>query len=451
MISNVSPFPLTIETAVKRARIDGARLGIYVSSRLDQALADASGREGILAGVPYGLKDGFDTPYLPTTGGSWRYRDRVTPGVMSAPFRAFDRAGAVLLGKSNLSDLGLAPEATSYVGGATKNPFDETRTAGGSSGGSAAAVACGIHAFDWGTDIGGSIRLPAAFCGILGLKLSDETWPLQELFPPVPESIRWMCGQGPFAQTTDQLRAVLDAAAPVVQAGPGVSFTPQVVELYAPTPGRWPTFIEDVRPVLDAALDLPTRVTDALAPPKDILRIFVDVWASHFFDLLESDAKVGFVDGLGAILSAVLTRGVLGDRRFHPLTAELILLFALGRFTWAPERSRARERAFAVREVFRDIWADGRLVVAPVVTHPPPKIRSSNRNPELLLYTCPGNLADATALSVPWGSFGGRLPRSLQLLGPPGSERVLLELADRIIAVRDARPELCAPRFAPRE
>src|SRR5207245_3173714 len=116
--------------------------------------------------------DQFDTCCLPTTGGSWRYRER-RPTVDSPIVTALEEAGAVLLGKTNLSDMGLVPEASSWVAGPTRNPFDPTRSAGGSSGGSAAAVAYGFSAFEWGADIGGSIRLPAAFCGILGLRLSQ--------------------------------------------------------------------------------------------------------------------------------------------------------------------------------------------------------------------------------------------------------------------------------------
>ena len=444
----MSPFPMSVPDAVALARRLGADRGIYVSTRFDAALAEASQRTGPLAGVPYGLKDAFDTPHLPTTGGSWRYRARTTPGIASGPYRAFDAAGAVLLGKSNLSDLGLAPEATSYVGGAARNPFDPHRTAGGSSGGSAAAVAYGIHGFDWGTDIGGSIRLPAAFCGVLGMKLSAQTWPLQELFPPVPAPLASLCGQGPFARTVDGLRAVLEAAAPVLRTGTAEPFRPTSVGIYAPLAGRWPTFTHDVTPVLEQALDLPVRTTDALPAPWRLFKIFIDMWAAHFFDLLDSDDGVGLADGFQAATSAAITRGALGDRRFHPLTAELLLMFALGRATWAPGRAKANDRLAAVRAVFSDLWADGTVIVMPVTAYPPPKIMHSNRNPELLQYTSPGNLGDATGLSLPFGTFDGTLPRSLQLLGPPGSEHVLLDLAKRIIDVRDRRAELIPRRPA---
>ncbi len=440
-------FPLTVEEAARRTRRHGTFVRVHVSTRLDEALEEAQDRTGPLAGVPFGLKDEFDTPTLPTTGGSWRHRHRTTPGVSSAPFRAFDSAGAVLIGKSNLSDMGLAPEASSYVGGNTKNPFDPARTSGGSSGGSAASVAYGLHAFDWGTDIGGSIRLPAAFCGVLGLKLSDATWPLQELFPEVPDSMRWLCGQGPFTRNTDQMRALLDVASPEMRSDfEPEQFFPRRIEIYAPDAGAWGTFADDVGPLLRVATELPVADCRALEPTNVLREVFAGIWASHFEDLLESDDDIGLGEGLLAVVSAALFRGRLfRDRRFHPTTAELLLLIAIGRATVFRDRSKARARAFSVRDTFCDLWADGRLVVAPVTAHPPPKFHRSNWNTELLAYTVAGNLSDATGLSIPFGTFDGRLPRAIQLLGPPGSEQVLLDLGDRIIAERDRRPELRQP------
>jgi Asp-tRNA(Asn)/Glu-tRNA(Gln) amidotransferase A subunit family amidase len=170
------------------------------------------------------------------------------------------------------------------------------------------------------------------------------------------------------------------------------------------------------------------------------------MWASHFEDLLESDRSVTLGAGLRAVLSSVLLRGALGDRRFHPATAELLLAIALGRITVFRDRDAARERAHAVRDAFRRRWDEGWVIVAPVVAHPPPRIGRANWNTELLSYTVAGNLADSTALAIPFGTFDGRLPRAIQLMGPPGSEAALLDLADAIIASRDADPSLAAPR-----
>jgi Asp-tRNA(Asn)/Glu-tRNA(Gln) amidotransferase A subunit family amidase len=440
-----------VARGIDRIRAHEARVRCYVNTRLGDAEREARERasepkKSALHGVPYGLKDEYDTACLPTTGGSWRHRNRTTAHD-STPARVFASAGAILLGKTNLSDMGLAPEASSYVGGVTRNPFDASRTAGGSSGGSAAAVAYGFHAFDWGTDIGGSIRLPAAFCGVLGLRLSNESWPIRELFPNVPPSIEWMCGQGPFTRTIDEMRAVLDVAAPELERSVFVSsFVPRGVLLYAPDEGHWPSFARDLSPVISSALGIDARVTTDLEPPRKMEEIYGGVWASHFEDLLASDRSISLGRGLLAASIAVLSGGRLGDHSFHPTTAELLLLIAAGRVTLYRDRERARRRAFAVRDSFRDLWAQGNLVIAPVTAHPPPKVYRSNRTRGLLSLTMPGNLADATGLSIPFGTFDGILPRAIQLLGPPGSERALLEMGERIIAIRDADPRLAQPK-----
>lgn len=185
-------FDSTVEDALARVESRNPVLNALLTVRADEARRDAAARAAAPArsplwGVPYSLKDEWDTAGLRTTAGSMRYRDRV-PLESSAVHRAFDDAGGVLIGKSNLQpprDRLKLPD----LGGPTRNPHDLRRTAGGSSGGAAAAVADGMVCFDWGSDIGGSIRMPAAFCGIYGLKLSSETWPISGFFPEVPPTL----------------------------------------------------------------------------------------------------------------------------------------------------------------------------------------------------------------------------------------------------------------------
>ena len=153
-----SPFELTVPEAVARIRARNPILHAFVSTSLDEALLEARARaderpRSLLHGVPYSLKDQWDTAGIPTTGGSYRYKDRV-PRVSSPVHLAFEAAGAVLLGKTNLSDLAMVSESASYVGGVARNPHDLARTPGGSSGGAAAAVVDGMSAFDWGADVG---------------------------------------------------------------------------------------------------------------------------------------------------------------------------------------------------------------------------------------------------------------------------------------------------------
>ena len=144
------------------------------------------------------------------------------------------------------------------------------------------------------------------------------------------------------------------------------------------------------------------------------------------------------------MISSLVLRGRLGDRRIPPSTAELLALMALGRVTIYRDRRRVFARAHAIRDAVAESWDRGYLVVMPVCAFPPPRTGRSNRNLKLLDCTVPGNLADATGLAIPFDTFRGYLPRALQLLGPPGSERLLLDVADRLVVSRDADPA-CRP------
>ncbi len=442
-----SPFSITVPEAVAQVRARNGSLNAYINTRLDAALTDAEQRateppRSPLHNVPFGLKDEWETLDLPTTGGSYRHWNRQSPN-NSIVFDQFDQAGAVLIGKTNLSDLGLAPESTNHIIGPTRNPWDQSRTAGGSSGGAAAAVAGGMQGFDWGTDIGGSIRQPAAFCGILGMRLASETWPLHDSFPVIPGPLSWMCGQGPLTRTTEQMRAVLEIAAPRLRTGTSRSFQPRAAMLYAPESlGQWPTFVADVTPHIETAFDASVQRNHGLPKATRIRNIYSAVWASHLEDLVEADPTLTLTSALTASVSALLLGPQRGDRRLHPQCAKLLVLMALGRVTIFHNRKRALQGADLVRDQFRALWDKGYVVVAPASTLPASLHGQGNRDhAEVLFSTAPGNLADATGLSIPFGRFG-TMPRSLQLMGPPGSETELLDLADRLISSRDADPAL---------
>jgi Asp-tRNA(Asn)/Glu-tRNA(Gln) amidotransferase A subunit family amidase len=430
-------FELSTERAVSRIRARESTIHAYVTTRTDEALSEARVRAGekprsALHGVPYGLKDEWDTAGIATTGGSHRHRDRV-PHVDSDVARVFRDSGAVLVGKTNLSDLGLSPESSSWVGGSTRNPHDLRRTAGGSSGGAAAAVADGMQAFDWGTDIGGSIRLPAAFCGIYGLRLSSETWPITSLFPNLPKSLASMCGQGPMTKTLPQMKTVLDVARPVIRSGPSRSFALRGAYLHVPTSlGEWPSFVADVQPAISRAVEGPVVPRAPLPSTDESLRINASLWSSHLEELLEADPTIEFGEGVIAVLSSLLLRGSLGDRRFHPRTAELLLLILLGRYTLYTNSERAKRQGKMVKDAFYDLFDRGYVVVSPVVAYPAPIVGRTNYNMQILANTVPGNIADATGLAVPFGRFKNGMPRAIQLLGPAGSESALIEIAEKL-------------------
>ena len=128
----------------------------------------------------------------------------------------------------------------------------------------------------------------------------------------------------------------------------------------------------------------------------------------------------------------MLFRGRFGDRRFHPATAEVLLQVAVGRALVFRDKRPVLRKVRDYRDEFERIWARGGVVCMPTCLWSAARVGTSNRNPRILECTMPGNLTDATAMSIPWGTFADGLPRGMQLIGPPGSERALLQLQSLI-------------------
>ena len=163
-----------VETAIRRAESLQGTLNFIVNSDFDRALDKAKARTptGPFGGVPFLVKDMVDYRGLPTRQGSQANR-AAPPATIQAPnCDAFDRAGLVVLGKSATPEFGFLPTTEPIATGLTRNPWDLARSSGGSSGGSAVAVAAGIVPAAHATDGGGSIRIPASHCGLFGLKPS---------------------------------------------------------------------------------------------------------------------------------------------------------------------------------------------------------------------------------------------------------------------------------------
>ncbi|RUX06891.1 amidase [Mesorhizobium sp. M8A.F.Ca.ET.059.01.1.1] len=150
------------------------------------AAADARRRagsnRGIFDGVPFAAKDMFETAGILTTGGSRVLKDNV-PDKSAFVIKRLEEAGAILIGKANQHEFAYGATGENQWSGTTRNPFDTTRLAGGSSGGSAAAVAAGIVSYALGTDTGGSVRVPAALCGVVGFKPSFGRMSLEGVIP----------------------------------------------------------------------------------------------------------------------------------------------------------------------------------------------------------------------------------------------------------------------------
>jgi amidase len=182
---------LTADAALARAR------------EADAALARGE-NWGALHGVPVTIKDAFETEGIVSAGGT-QGRAGFVPQRDATGVARLKAAGAVVLGKTNVPEISLAFESDNLVYGQTKNPYDLTRTPGGSSGGEAAAVAAGMSPLGLGSDAGGSIRLPAHFCGIAGIKPTSGRTPRTGHFPPMGGILDNIWQIGPLARRVEDL------------------------------------------------------------------------------------------------------------------------------------------------------------------------------------------------------------------------------------------------------
>jgi len=425
----------TTSVALTRAALDRAgetqpTLNAFRRLRRDAALVEAktaderlaAGERLPLLGVPVAIKDDMDLAGEPTAFGcAGDYPVVAEDGVLVRQLRA---AGAVIIGKTNTPELGLWPVTEGAAFGATRNPWHLAHTPGGSSGGSAAAVAAGIVAAAVGSDGAGSIRIPAAWSHLVGIKPGRGTLPTPEAFNGITE---W----GPLARTVGDAALLLDVLA-------GES---RFQAAASRSPGR-----------LRVALSL----------------------------------RTAFMPGVPIRLAPAVRAAVLGvARTLHGLGHEIMIadppygLIALnflprslaGVEDWcvaAPDRSlldfrtsdtgrlgaRAAGRALALSRAtlgrfqrrVGQIFSQADLVLAPTTATPPPKIglidgltgwQTDRTVMAACPYAWPWNALGWPGLNVPAGLTGDGLPVGAQLLGPAGGEELLISLAAQLEQAMD--------------
>lgn len=230
---SVSPVDLVEASLARVDRLNGM-LNAVVTLTADQARVTARVLErkimrgedpGLLAGVPVGIKDVTETAGVRTTYGSPLYADNV-PAEDALVVQRLKAAGAIVIGKTNTPEFATGGNTFNAVFGRTRNPWDPRMSAGGSTGGGAAALAGGMIGLAEGTDMGGSLRIPASFCGLVGLR------PSPGLVPTWPSPLQWDDLQvtGGMARTAEDVALMLDAVAgpsplsPIAQRTDGRSF-----------------------------------------------------------------------------------------------------------------------------------------------------------------------------------------------------------------------------------
>jgi Asp-tRNA(Asn)/Glu-tRNA(Gln) amidotransferase A subunit family amidase len=213
----VSPVEI-IEVLIERIQNINPKISAYCTLVADDAIKEAKIAEqailkkheiGPLHGVPFSVKDLISTKGIRTTFGSNVYEDFIL-NTDAIAIKRLKSAGAILLGKTNTSEFGYKAVTDKPLFGATKNIWDLKKTAGGSSGGAAAAVACGLGPIAIGNDAGGSVRIPASFCGVLGFKPSRGIIPLHPILSGWESLYRRLVHVGPMTRSVADAALVMD-------------------------------------------------------------------------------------------------------------------------------------------------------------------------------------------------------------------------------------------------
>jgi amidase len=393
--------------------------------RADQAMAEAAVlaeradlAELPLAGVPVAIKDNVDVAGAPTRAGS----AATSPQPAAADDELVTRlraAGCVVIGKTQMPELAIWPFTEPTAGAASRNPWDRSRTPGGSTGGGAAAVAAGMAALALGSDGGGSIRIPAACCGLFGLKPAPGLVPL-----PGGRSEHWLglSAFGPLARTVADAALMLD-----VLAGKSKYANPQL-------PERPLRIAFSARHPLIGAKPVPT-VRDALEQVASLLRE-----AGH--ELVAQSP--GYPPTLGLRFNSRWLAGIAQDadgldhRALEPRTQRMTRLG--GRLSKRARPASADRFARYAGEWFRryDVLLTPTLTrgAFPVGTWDGKGWVRTMLGVANWIYTPPWNIAGLPAASVPFGQDADGLPFGIQLVGGPGAEITLLSLAAQIEQLR---------------
>lgn len=392
-----------------------------------------SGPRSLLHGIPIVIKDNYNTTDLPTTGASQSLADFV-PNREATQVRLLREAGAVILAKTNLHEFAYGITSVSSLGGQTRNPYDPTRVPGGSSGGTAAAVAANFAAVGMGSDTCGSIRIPAAFNNLVGLR---PTKGLSSIYGIMPLSSTQDVA-GPLARSIEDLAIVLDLT---VGYDPHDSATILIQELSVPNfkqqlgsvsldglrIGRLDAYLDladdEIQQLIDATLALMlaqgAEIIDIEIPDRARL-ISQSGLIGHEFerdldDYLRTFGSNGFIS-----LEAIVASG-----QYHEAVAGLLSRSAASEHD--PELYQAALMAReALRQTLADLMSSQNLdaIAYPPIAALPVETGQSQPGNNCSLS---GN-SGFPALSVPVGFTSGGLPVGLELLGPELSDARLLAI-----------------------
>jgi aspartyl-tRNA(Asn)/glutamyl-tRNA(Gln) amidotransferase subunit A len=426
----ISPVDLTRECLARIEKLNPV-LNAFITVTAESALAQARLAEseiqsgdwrGPLHGIPIAFKDLIDTAGVLTTAGSAHWKERI-PTADADVVRRLKQAGAILLGKQNLHEFAYGGSSLISHYGPVRNPWNRAHISGGSSGGSAAAVAAGLGYASIGTDTAGSIRGPAALCGIVGLKPTYARVSTRGVFP-LSASLDHV---GPITNTAADAAIVLAAVADpgAIRAGAGAGevlydglrLEEKPDSLRVGVPRSF--FYENLDPEIAAAVDQALAVIKTLTAETRDIAMTVDI--DRTLQLAESYA-------VHAELAA------RSPELYHPETLRRI---RVGEDISPSELQQARRQLEQSRREIEQVFAGVDVLVTPTTPTPAPVLRELQQNPELLRpaeiellrNTRPFNVWGIPAISVPCGYTKAGLPIGLQISAAAWQEGKVLQLA----------------------
>jgi amidase len=457
---NVTSRELVEAAYEEIGRLNG-ELNAFVTLCEDRALAEAdkvkAGDDRPLAGVPMAIKDlGPLTEGVRTTFGSRLLGDFV-PDHDSALVRRLREAGAIVVGKTNTPEFGLLPVTESERFGPARNPWDRSRTTGGSSGGSACAVSSGMVPLGHANDGGGSIRIPASCCGLVGLK---PTRGRVSMAPDYAEALAGIAIDGVVSRTVADTAVALDIMSgyepgdPYWAPPPSAPFAEAVqrepgklrVAWSAEAPNRVP-----VHPDCQAATHEVASALEALG--HDVQEAAPDWFDENYvpnFIKLWAVACSAQVEELGALLGGV------NPELLEPLSREL---WEGGKGVSGPDLIVAVDYMRALARKIVAFWSDHDVFITPTLAQPPIEIGALQPGPgepatnmlrnagDFVPFTPAFNITGQPAISLPLYQSQDGLPIGTHFIGPPAGEELLISLAGQLEADHPwagRRPELAA-------
>jgi aspartyl-tRNA(Asn)/glutamyl-tRNA(Gln) amidotransferase subunit A len=431
----VSPSEL-VEESLRRIAALEPRINAFITV-MEESARDAARRageelargedRGPLHGIPVAVKDVFSTRGTRTTAGSKLF-DGYIPDRDAAVVERLHAAGAVIVGKTNMHELAYGVTSTNPHFGPVRNPHDTERIPGGSSGGSAAAVAADMVFAALGSDTGGSIRIPASYCGVVGLKPSYGRVSRFGVLP-LDFSLDHM---GPITRTVRDAAVVLNAIAgydprddsssrrPVENYVPKENASLAGVRIGVPDASGFGRAGAEVAALVDAAAKLAAELGACIVP----VRV----------------PDVSELNAIGRVILMAEASAVFASRLNEPESfgADVFALLQQGRLIPAADYVNAQRLRRLKREEFRAVWRDADLLLTPTTPVTAPKIgekaveiRGEMEDVRLAStrFVRGINVLGLPAISIPCGTDAAGLPAGMQIVAPEFAEAGLLRAA----------------------